>query len=51
MLARADSFSFFSQNCEEEERQRGEEEIRQTEERRAKELYVSEAGGIEERGR
>uniref|UniRef100_A0A671M8M7 SH2 domain containing 4Bb n=1 Tax=Sinocyclocheilus anshuiensis TaxID=1608454 RepID=A0A671M8M7_9TELE len=27
--------------CEEEERQRGEEEIRQTEERRAKELYIS----------
>ncbi|XP_076854657.1 SH2 domain-containing protein 4B [Brachyhypopomus gauderio] len=27
--------------CEEEERQRGEEEIRRTEERRAKELYIS----------
>uniref|UniRef100_A0A8C2ECA5 SH2 domain containing 4Bb n=1 Tax=Cyprinus carpio TaxID=7962 RepID=A0A8C2ECA5_CYPCA len=29
------------EKCEEEERQRGEEEIRQTEERRAKELYIS----------
>nr|XP_023676143.1 SH2 domain-containing protein 4B [Paramormyrops kingsleyae] len=29
------------QKCEEEERQRGEEEIRRTEKRRAKELYIS----------
>ena len=33
--------SLFLQKCEEEEGQRGEEEIRQTEERRAKELYIS----------
>lgn len=31
----------FLQKCKEEERLRGEEEIRQTEERRAKELYIS----------
>lgn len=40
MLARA-HYCRFPQECEEEERKRGEEEIRRTEERRAKELYIS----------